>query len=224
MDTSTREHNSDVTHTVVKSVLRRLIGSAIVARVRANPRIRYVLLEAVVIALVTGIVGYKLIGIPIWVCFVATLLLFAEAVLQVHFASVHALYREWTTFRRKSYLTFGIVMFVHMLVADALQIATPAEVYAEVVRLGGFRHMFLHNTATKEVLLAMCLDLLLLMASVPAVFEKSRKAWRQLLVVTAIAVLLILKPINWRAVDECFATRGLIPCVFGYMRDLLVGR
>jgi len=224
MDTSSHEHTSGATHSLVKSILKRLIGSAIVARVRANPRIRYVLLEAVVVALVTGMVGYKLIGIPISICVFATLLLFAEAVVQVHFASVHALYREWTTFRRKSYLTFGIVMFVHMLVAGALQIATPAEVYAEVVRLGGFRHMFRYNTATKEVLLAMCLDVLLLVASVSVVFEKSRKAWRQLLVVTVIAVLLILKPINWRAVDECFATRGLIPCVFGYIRDLLVGR
>jgi hypothetical protein len=111
-----------------------------------------------------------------------------------------------------------------MLVADALQIATPAEIYAEVVRLGGFRQMFLHNTATNEVLLAMCLDVLLLMASVPAVFEESRKAWRQLLVVAVVSLLLILKPINWRAVDECFATRGLIPCVFGYIRDVLFGR
>lgn len=210
MDTSPREHTSEVTDALVKSVLKRVVGSAIVARVRANPTIRNVLLEAVIVAVVIGVVGHKLVGIPISVCFFATLVLFAEAVLQVHFSNIHALYREWTTFRRKAYLTVGIVLFAHMLVAEALQIATPAEIYAEVVRLGGFREMFLHNTATNEVLLAMCLDVLLLMAAVPAVFEQSRRAWRQLLVVTVISVLLVLRPINWRAVDECFATRGLI--------------
>lgn len=224
MDTSPREHTSEVTDALVKSVLKRVVGSAIVARVRANPTIRNVLLEAIIVSLAIGIVGHTFIGIPASACFFATLVLFAEAALQVHFANVYSVYREWTTFRRKAYLIVGIVVFVHMLVADALQIATPAEVYAELVRLGGLREMFLHNTATNEVLLAMCLDVLLLMASVAAVFENSRRAWRKLLFVTVVSFLLILRPVNWRAVDECFATRGLISCVFGYIRDLLFGR
>jgi hypothetical protein len=200
-----------------------MFGSTIVARVRATPALRNVLLEAFVVALLLGILGHELVGLPMSFCFFATLALFAEAVLQVHFATAHALYLEWTTFRRKSYLTLAIIAFVHLLVAHALQIASPAEVYAEIVRLGGFREMYLHNTASDEVRLAMCLDVLLLMVSVPAVFEKSRKAWRQLFLIALVSILLILKPITWHAVDECVASRGLVPCALGYFWHLLFG-
>jgi hypothetical protein len=223
MDTSPRENTPEFIDALTRSVLRRVVGSAIVARVRSTPAIRHVLLEAFAVALLFGILGHKLVGIPIFVCFFATMVLFAEAVLQVHFAAIHALYKEWTTFRRKAYLTVGIVGLGHVLVAKALQIATPAEIYAEVVRLGGFGEMLLHNTATNEILLAMCLDVLLLMVSVRAVFENHRKAWRQLLIVAGVSLLLIINPVNWRAVDECLASRGLIPCAFGYIRSLLFG-
>jgi hypothetical protein len=216
-ETTPRDQTREVEEVLIHSVLKRFLGSHIVSIVRETPTIRYVLVEALGLALILGIVGHVLFDLPILFCFSVTLALFAEAVMQVHFVALHSIYSEWKTFRRKCYLSIGVIAILRLLIGSALLLPTPSEVYADVVRLGGFAEMFWQNTTSNAVLLELCLDALLLMVANRAVFANSRKAQRAILVIAMMATFLIATPINWPAVDNCVATSGVIGCLLRFV-------
>jgi hypothetical protein len=208
---------TEASGSLTKSILRHLFGAAIVARVRATPAIRSVLIEAVLFAVAVGILGRQIIGLPVAVCFSATLVLFAEGVCQVHYANAYAAYKEWTQFRRLSYLTIGLIVGMRLLAGQGLPILSPEEIHAKVVLLGGFWEMFWQGTASHDVLLEVSLDAFLLLISHAAVFQSDRSARRAIAVVVVVSVLMILKPIDWQAADECVVQNGSVGCFFKWL-------
>ena len=113
----------------VDAIAKHLFGQAILASVRRNPVLRHTLWEAFFCASLAALVGRFQFGLPLWTCFAAILVLYAEAIAQVHYANFYDLYRKWTTFRRRVYLAAFVFAFLRFMVWKGFGIP-PAEAYA----------------------------------------------------------------------------------------------
>ena len=223
MDGSQDDDTPASANPVLRSFLGQAWLAAVVARVRASRGLRDVLIEAVGLATFLGWLGW-LVGLPVRACFLGTLTLYGEAVLQVQFTTTHEVYKAWTRFRRKAYLTFGIFVVVRSLIGRVFPFPSPVMVYAQIAELGGLHGLFWSTDIPDAVLFEICLDVLLVTNAVNVAFDENRNSRRLLATMVIVLFFLTLRPVDWAAADECAVARGLIRCSFEGLSSLLFGR
>lgn len=214
MTIRSRDHDVNVTDTVTSQVVGVLFRNAIVARVRAERRFLRILLEALLLASVVAILGRMYVGLPLSLCFSAVIALFAEAILQVHFADAHKLYRAWTTFRRQAYLIAGAFFLSRLVLGDILGVPSPADFYAAIQARGGLIETFWNHAAPNDALREMLLDIPLVLASMAAVIRKSKKAMVFYNVLAIVFIFMSLMPRTRSAFHACIPVNGVVACTW----------
>ena len=204
----------NVTEAMTSQVIRFLFRNAIVARVRSEPRVLRILLEAAVLASVVAILSSTYVGLPLSLCFWAVLALFAEALFQVHFAEAYQLYNAWTTFRRQAYLTVAAFFLARLAVGYILGIPTPADVYADILAHGGLTETFWNHPVPDAVLFEVLLDIPLVFVSMAAVVKRSKKALTFFSVLAVVFAVMTALPLTRSAFHECIPAHGLLPCTW----------
>ena len=207
---SSSTNNDDVAFqkAAIGTIAKRLFGHAILASVRRNAVLRRTLWEAFLCASIAALVGRFQFGLPLLTCFLAILVLYAEAIAQVHYAELYNLYRKWTTFRRRVYLAAFVFAFLRLMVWKGFGIP-PAEAYAAMARAGGFMHVFWYGNAPAIVLLELQLTLVLGYLSCLIVFHKHRRAVSVAAALVAVAVVFWAMPLS----DAELAEEGIVGVV-----------
>ena len=214
MATPSRDHDGDLTKTVTSDVIGLLFRNAIVARVRAEPRLLPILLEALVLASVVASLGRMYVGLPLSLCFFAVIGLFAEAILQVHFSDAHKLYKAWTTFRRQAYLTAGAFFMSRLALGEILGVPSPADVYATIQARGGLIEAFWNHVPPNDAVLEIVLDIPLVLVSMAAVVNRSKKALGFFYVLASVFIFFALLPRTRSAFHACIPVNGVVGCTW----------
>lgn len=196
-------------------IAKHIFGEAILASVRKNPVLLRTLWEAFFYALTAALVGRFQFGLPLLTCFLAIFVLYAEAIVQVHYAELWDLYCKWTTFRRRFYLAAFVFAFLRFMVWKGFGIP-PAEAYAALERAGGLIQVFWLGNAPAIVLMELELTIILGTLSCLIVFRKHRRAVFAAAAITAVAAMFWAMP----ATDQEFAERGVFGVVFGRLGRL----
>jgi hypothetical protein len=215
---STSSHDDDVASfqkTAIGTIAKHLFGHAILASVRKNAVLRHTLWEAFFCASIAAVVGRFQFGLPLLTCFLAILVLYTEAIAQVHYAELYNLYRKWTTFRRRVYLAAFVFAFLRFMIWKGFGIP-PAEAYAAMARAGGFIHVFWHGNAPAIVLLELALTLILGYVSCLIVFHKHRRGVSVAVALVATAAVFWAMPLS----DTELAEEGIVGVVFNRLRRL----
>jgi hypothetical protein len=212
MQNSSNDSKDDVGAGLEKAAIRmiakQLFGQAILAAVRRNPVLRRTLWEAFFYAFAAATIGHFQFGLPLLTCFFTVLVLYAEAIAQVHYAELYALYCKWTTFRRRAYLTVFLYIVLRFVVWKGFGLP-PADAYVELVHAGGFIHLLWYGNAPLLVLQEVALTFLLGTISCLIVFHRHRRAVLSASALVGVAAMFWAMPLT----DAELAEKGIVGAV-----------